>query len=331
MLFLTASLLATSAPAHAAVPSWVKPALDYAVSKNYIKRDSFKTNKPMPRSRFRTIMGKAFGGGYNGSSGYVRAHEVSKALVRALGRAHIAKRLADATSPDGWDPGMGMRFGNEVVMRELGLRHDRDTSEEHLETSAGERMRQADVIYAVWKAKTAPSLWGADALANFSLPSMTAAKRRVIRYAMSLVGTPYVWGGEWPTATPPGYPYGAQPHGGMDCSGFVWQVLKSKNSSWSPPRKYNGWTLDERSSAQMATATPKDKRIGYGKLRVGDVVFFASGGRDASPSTVYHAGIYMGKGWMIHSSGSRAGASIGSIAPGSWWHDQIVFARRVIR
>jgi cell wall-associated NlpC family hydrolase len=46
---------------------------------------------------------------------------------------------------------------------------------------------------------------------------------------------------------------------------------------------------------------------------------------------VYHAGLYLGRGWIIHSSGSRAGVSIARISRGSWWFDQILWGRRLIR
>ncbi|MDQ4025820.1 MAG: C40 family peptidase, partial [Actinomycetota bacterium] len=178
-------------------------------------------------------------------------------------------------------------------------------------------MSQADVVYAVWKAKTAPSTWNADALAGFSLATYGTVRREVVDFALSLVGTPYVWGGEWVKKTSAGYPYGAQPHGGVDCSGFVWYVLREKTTGWAPNRPYRGWSFPERSSSDMAAAT-KD-RLGYKRLLPGDVLFFAPAGRKAKASAVYHAGLYLGRGWMIHSSGSRAGVSLASVAPGSYW------------
>ncbi|MDQ3958423.1 MAG: C40 family peptidase [Actinomycetota bacterium] len=189
-------------------------------------------------------------------------------------------------------------------------------------------MTQADVAYAVWKAKTSPSTWNADALSGFALSNYGPVRRKVVDFALSLVGTPYVWGGEWVKKTPSGYPYGAQAHGGVDCSGFVWYVLREKTSGWSPHRPYRGWSFPERSSADMAKGAPK--RLSYRQLQPGDVVFFSSAGRKAKASSVYHAGLYLGRGWMIHSSGSRAGVSIASIAPGAWWHDQLAWGRRII-
>lgn len=331
---LLASILG-AAPAHARIraPEWAKPAARYLIDKGWVARDEFRGNKPMTRARFKTLMKDAFGAGYKRTKGKVTAGEVSAALVRALGRAALAEEIRNVSSPDGWKPGVGKRFGTEIVGRELGLRHDRPTSEEGYEAAASQPMSQADIAWALWKAKTGPSTYSADALKGFALDRYGFKKRRVLKFALALVGAPYVWGGEWLKRTPEGYPYGAQPSGGFDCSGFLWYVLQKKSSAYSPlDRPYKGWNIPERSSAQMAKATPVDQRLRYKKLRPGDIVLFAEGGRGvAKPRDVYHAGLYLGRGWMIHSSGSRAGISIGSIAPGSWWHDQLMWGRRVIR
>ena len=320
------------APARAAVksaPAWALPAVRYLVASGAIDARDFHANEPMKRNAFKKAMAKTFGGGYTRTKGLVTAAEVSAALVRALGKAPVAARLRAVESPDGWKPELDRWFGSEVVSREMGLRHDRPTTEESREASAGEAMSQADVAYAVWKAKTSPSTWNADALASFELASYGPARREVVDYALSLVGTPYVWGGEWAKKTPAGYPYGAQPHGGVDCSGFVWYVLRQKTTGWAPAgRPYRGWSFPERSSAEMAKAAPK--RLAYRQLQPGDVVFFAPGGRKSKASAVYHAGLYLGRGWMIQSSGSRAGVSLAAIGPGAWWHDQLAWGRRII-
>jgi cell wall-associated NlpC family hydrolase len=313
------------------IPDWVKPAVNHLVQQGLIERKAFKANAPMPRAEFKRIVRAAFGGGYSRKKGNVTAGEVGAALVRALDRMDVASALDSSRSPDGWDPKVPSRFGTEVVSRELGLRHDRPTDEESMEAAAEDPMRQADVVWAIWRAMTAPSIYGADALAGFRLDSYDPVRRKVVRFALSLAGTPYIWGGEWINQTPAGYPYGAQPAGGVDCSGFIWYVLQQKSSSYAPPgRGYEGWSLPERSSSQMAKATPKKKRLRYGQLKPGDVLLFAPNGRDSKAADVYHAGLYLGKGWMVHSSGSRAGVSLAQVGPGSWWHDQLIWGRRVI-
>ncbi|MEA2452881.1 MAG: peptidoglycan DL-endopeptidase CwlO [Actinomycetota bacterium] len=325
-------LLVQAAPAGAAAPSipeWVKPAVRYLAGQDWIEKADFSPNEPMTRKAFSALMSNAFGGGFKRTTGLVRAEEVSAALVRALGKVSVADGLRQVSSPDGWHPTLGRWFGTEIVAREMGLRYNRLESEDAFETSAGEAMKQADALYAVWKAKTSPSTWSADALASFGLASYSDTRRKVVQFALSLVGTPYVWGGEWRTTTPSSYPYGAQAHGGFDCSGFAWYVLKEKSSSWSPAgRDYTGWSFPERSSTDMAKAATT--RLGFKKLLPGDVVFFAPGGTEAKARDVYHAGIYLGNGWMVHSSGSRAGISLAAIGPGSWWNDQLAWGRRII-
>jgi cell wall-associated NlpC family hydrolase len=315
----------------ARIPSWVRPAVKYLNSHGYYERSDFRANKPMTRAAFRRLMREAFGpGNFKRSEGDVTAGEVSRSLVKALGMRSIARSLGRASSPDGWRPSTPAFFGSEVVARELGLRRDRPTSEDRFDASAGDSMRQADIVWAVWKAKTSPSTYSAEILSDFAYASYDDKRRKVVQYAVSLVGTPYVWAGEWPKKTPSSYPYGAQVHGGFDCSGFIWYVLHSKNDSYRPiDRPYRGWSLPERASRDMAAATKN--RLRYKELKPGDIVFFAPRGRKSKASEVYHAGLYLGRGWIIHSSGSRAGVSIARIARGSWWFDQILWGRRLIR
>jgi cell wall-associated NlpC family hydrolase len=325
------ALLATPATAGKLrrVPEWARPAVTYLVGKGWIDLDAFEAKSPMSRAAFKKLMTKAFGGGFNRNKGKVTAGEVSAALVDELGFGSLARSLGNVRSPDVWDPQVGKRFGSEVVSRELGLRYDHSTSDEGLEAGADDPIAQADVAWAVWQAKTSPDSWSAQALSGFRLSNYSGARRKVVQFALSLVGTPYVWGGEWAARTPSGYPYGAQAAGGMDCSGFVWFVLQKKSSSYSPPgRSYSGWSIPQRSSYDMAKAAPKKLRLK--EMKAGDIAFFAPNGRDSKASAVYHAGLYLGGGWMIHSSGSRAGVSLANIGRGAWWNSQLAWGRRII-
>jgi cell wall-associated NlpC family hydrolase len=310
--------------------SWAAPALQFVKAHGYVAKGVINENRPVRRRVFKKMMAKAFGGGFSKTTGKVKAREVDAALVRALGRSSTAKHLASVKSPDGWDPQIGLWDGYEMVAREMGLRHDRPTSEEGLESSAKEAMLGADVAYAVWRAKVGPNTWGADELDRFRLDIVKRARARVVRYAFDQVGLPYIWGGEWAERTPAGYPYGAQAHGGVDCSGFVWYVLRANASNWQPKKRpYRGWGLADRSSSGMAAGTKK--KIGYNDLKTGDIMTFASGGRSSGAAGVYHAGIYLGRGWMIDSAGSQAGVGLSYVGKGSWWRDQFVWGRRVIR
>lgn len=330
-LTIAASTVAVAGTAQAGTPEWARPAVQSLDRAGILEKDRLKPNRPMTRRAFKRLIRRAFGPGlYARTGGHVRAGEVSRALVTALGRRDLARDLASAAGPNGWRPPTPRYFGTEIIARQLGLRHDRPPSEDKFEAGARQPLRQADVAWSVWKATTDPSLHAADALAGFQLAGVHGVRRKVVRYAFSLVGSPYVWAGEWSTQPPNDYPYGAQAHGGFDCSGFVWNVLHTKTPNWKPKgRPYEGWQLAERSSSAMAAAT--HNRVPYAKLRTGDILFFAPSGRKAAAADVYHAAIYLGRGWMIHSSGSRAGVSIDAVSAGSWWHDDFAWGRRVIK
>ena len=312
------------------VPQWARPAVSYLADKGWIDLSSFDAKAPMTRAAFTRLMRKAYGGGFKRTKGKVTAGEVSAALVKKLGFGGLARSLRTVRSPDGWNPRVGKRFGSEILSRELGLRRDHPTNQEGFEARAGDPMIQADVAWALWQAKTSPDEYSAQALSGFQLSNYSGKRRKVVRFALSLVGTPYVWGGEWNARTPSGYPFGAQAAGGMDCSGFVWFVMQKKSSTYSPPgRSYTGWSIPQRSSYDMAKAARTKLRLR--QMRPGDIAFFAPNGRRSKASDVYHAGIYLGHGWMIHSSGSRAGVSLANIGRGAWWHSQLAWGRRIIR
>ncbi len=163
------------APAGAATPGWAKGAVRY-LKDAHLLDNTFAPNKAMRRNDFRSLMDGAFGGGYHRTKGKVTAAEVDRALVKALGQAPVAEHLENLTSPDDWSPKVRKWFGDEIVAREMGLRHDRPVDEDEHEASADERMTQADIAYAVWRALTGPSTYGADALTGVALPKVGDAQ-----------------------------------------------------------------------------------------------------------------------------------------------------------
>lgn len=104
------------------------------------------------------------------------------------------------------------------------------------------------------------------------LRGLVSRERRLVRRAISLVGTPYQYGGETT--------------GGVDCSGFIY--LSYEAIGRRMPRSTYQLILGGRAvPPRMA--------------RVGDILLYGSG---AQPG---HAGLYLGHGWMLHSpqSGER--------------------------
>jgi cell wall-associated NlpC family hydrolase len=57
-------------------------------------------------------------------------------------------------------------------------------------------------------------------------------------------------------------------------------------------------------------------RVGREALAPGDVVFFGSNGTRSKPSQVGHMGIYVGNGWIVHSS--RNGTTL---TPMTGWYE----------
>jgi cell wall-associated NlpC family hydrolase len=151
----------------------------------------------------------------------------------------------------------------------------------------------------------------------------TPVQQQLTTFAFKFVGYPYVWAGEWKSVTPPGYCCGYQPIGGFDCSGFSWWVLKKNEGGYNAAqfRPYPGWSLPQRSSYEIAEFTKT--KLTYAQLRPGNLVLTASDGGKRWQD-VDHVGIYLGSGWMIHSTGD--GPQLQWIGDG-YYRDHFVWGR----
>lgn len=105
------------------------------------------------------------------------------------------------------------------------------------------------------------------------------------------------------------YRFGGQTRSGMDCSGFIRQVFQ----------EVHGMRLPHSSSAIYGIGEP----ISRSDLEPGDVVFFKKLG------FIDHSGIYMGKGYFIHSASSVGIAYSALNAP--YFREHYAGARRILR
>src|SRR5699024_274224 len=113
----------------------------------------------------------------------------------------------------------------------------------------------------------------------------------IVETARSLIGTPYVWGGE--------------SQGGFDCSGFIQYVFQSHDIT--VPR-----TVSDIWNHTQPIESPS----------IGDLVFFET--YKPGPS---HMGIYIGDGKFIHAGESR-GVEISALET-SYWKQRYLGAKRV--
>lgn len=116
--------------------------------------------------------------------------------------------------------------------------------------------------------------------------------------AMSLLGTPYRWGG-------------SSPESGFDCSGLVSYVFRTALGIELP-----------RVSRDMASLT-NGQAIERGALNVGDLVFFGRNGK-----RVDHVGIYVGEGRFLHAPSRGKDVRVDTLASG-YWSGKYLSARRV--
>jgi cell wall-associated NlpC family hydrolase len=128
-------------------------------------------------------------------------------------------------------------------------------------------------------------------------PADPAASNAVLMRAISLVGTPYRYGGN-------------TPEGGFDCSGLVNYVYRDMLDLRLP-----------RTSRDLAAW--QGPRIAPERLTAADLVFFGSGGQ------VSHVGIYVGDGRFVHAPSSGGTVRLDRL-DGPYWRDHYSGAKRVL-
>ena len=101
--------------------------------------------------------------------------------------------------------------------------------------------------------------------------------------------------------------------GGFDCSGFVWRVFKLQAYAGGESLAD---TLQGRTAAAMGGEVARAKRIPFAKLAAGRHHVLPASGSLTKAASVDHAGIYLGNGWMIHSS--RYGVALAPVTSG-WY------------
>jgi hypothetical protein len=268
-------------------------------------------------------------GGLFDPDAVVTMRGVHRALVLALGLKPAAQALDRLATSDGERFDLPPSFGTTLLGMRLGLRYNAPSGSESIDVGPNDALTRAQVAFSLYRATTQPS-WNVPNLleqyGEIELPHLGPKMRQVVQWGVRYVGYPYVWGGEWGLASPVPSALGGQPRSGFDCSGLTWWLMRADDGAWnvSPPRPYAGWTLPQRTSAEMARMT--NRRIPYRELKPGDIMFYDGDG----DGTVDHVDTYVGHGYALDSSSTPGGVTIMWVGDG-WYRDHFVHARRIIR
>ncbi len=257
----------------------------------------------------------------------VPAYKAEGAIVRMVKMLHpdddwsmlTSLRSGSWTPVAGWKPNAPTYLPYVVASRALLLRYNHPYGLEEQEVSPREAIDRAEIAYMLREALTLNE-WEVDSLAAYrkvTLPTLSKRQKQIAAFALKYVGYPYVFAGEYPTTNSP---YGYQEHGGFDCSGFDWWVMKI----------HFGYpiSVNERGASYLAENAPR--RIARSSLKCGDLMFFGPDGPDSPVRSIYHAALYLGNGWFIHSTGSSDGVTIVSLNASQYWRSHFAWGRRLL-
>jgi cell wall-associated NlpC family hydrolase len=313
-----------TAKSNRATVSWAQPEIRYVVQHGLMAKTvaAFRADDTLTQGELATVVAsltKHSAGTVATPGAAVTVTQLDARLVRTLGLSDAAAIFTAGAQSAGL--ATPSRFGTETVARLLGLRTNHPAAHDDLELLPTDPVTRAETAYSVaqiLRFKGWETQFVEDAAATFELPQLSAWQTRVLNTAVRFVGFPYVWGG---TSEKSEAPFAIQAHGGFDCSGFVWRVYKLQAYSGGAALAS---TLKGRTTYQMSGEVGPAKRIGFAKLAPGDVLFFGPSGPRSKPASIGHTGIYLGGGWMIHSSGQ--GVAVTPLT--GWYRQQFAWARR---
>jgi cell wall-associated NlpC family hydrolase len=230
--------------------------------------------------------------------------------------------------PSRWEPNAGWTTDAPaylpyiVASRQLELRYNHPTEDDQHEVLPTEPIDRGEIAYMFYRAYKLATDWQLYGLAGYgdiTFPPLSERQKQITRFALKFIGYPYIWAGEYPT---PNSPYGTQKAGGFDCSGFVFYVMRMHFG-------YTSITLNQRGAHDMAAVAKP--RITRAQLKCGDLIFFGPKGPDSSVNSIYHAALYLGRGWFIQSTGSSDGVSLASLNDSTYWKQAFAWGRRVLK
>ena len=320
---LTSFLVAGVSASGAAPRSWASPQIQAVVDVGLMAPSvaEFRPDDPLTAGELAIVLstlGTPFVS-VTDLDRQVSIRELDAQLVTAIGFRPYARDLRLAALAAGLTPKQWL--GTETVARMLGLRLNHQRPQEQLELQLSQPATRAEAAYSIARVLTISEL-ELDAVRvaveTFTFPDLDPWQQAVLARALRFVGSPYVWAG---TSERPQLLLGRQQPGGFDCSGFVWRVYKLEPLGGVETL---GSVLRGRTTFEMSGEVPRAARIPRDSLVSGDVVFFGSRGSASKPAEVGHMGIYVGNGWMVHSS--DRGTTLTPMT--GWYETRFAWGRR---
>jgi len=281
--------------------------------------EAFRPDDPLTASDLAVVV-SSLGGAISVADpdALVPVRELDARLVSLAGLRPEAQLVRQSALDVGISPRPWL--GTETVARLLGLRINHPREEDELELQVSQPVTRGEAAYSIatYMKLTDTKLESARTeLDAFSLPPLSGWQRVVLDRALRFVGSPYVWAG---TSEKPQQLFGKLLPGGFDCSGFVWRVYKMKPFEGAPGLSR---VLVGRTTYAMSGEVPRSLRVSREALAPGDVVFFGTRGPKSKPSEVGHMGIYLGNGWLVHSS--RFGTTLTPMT--NWYESSFAWGR----
>ena len=304
-----------SGPARSAPsPSWASPQIAAVVHAGLMAPsvEDFRPDDPLTRGELATVVASLGGTiAVDDPDEPVTVRELDARLVTLLGLRPYAYGIRQAALAAGVRPTPWL--GTETVARLLRLRVNHPRPLDEIELQVSQPVTRAEAAYSVARVlllQPADIDTAGAAAATFSLPPLSELQRQVLQRALRFVGSPYVWAG---TSEHPQELFGRLLPGGFDCSGLVWRVFKAEPFVDAPTLTK---VLRGRTTYAMSGEVPRSARLPRSEIQPGDIVFFGARGPRSKPTEVNHAGIYLGNGWMVHSSGFGT-----TMAPLTGWYE----------
>ena len=222
---------------------------------------------------------------YNGQTGYV----YSKYVAQTSTTSNTQVKYVNCTS-------LNVRSGpgtSYSIIKSIST----NTKVEVISTNNGWSKIKEGSTTGYVSAKYLSDLQTSSSTSSNTTSTSTSASK-LVSYAKSLLGKPYVWGAQGPSS--------------FDCSGFTYYVFKNCANITLP-----------RTSVDQSTY---GITVSKSNLKVGDLVFFDTDG--ANDGNVSHVGIYIGSNQFIHSSSTKGKVVISDFT--NYYNNAFVRAKRVL-